>query len=121
MMASSEIFGATGYWPILATRARTKTMLSEPCGRDLILLPLLRGLRHALRNRSRSALASRPDWWWLVTSVARVPCGSMLWSGIRRTLRRAFRHWPSLGRLSSPAPRRSEEHTSELQSLRHLV
>ena len=56
-------------------------MRSEPCGRDLILLPPLRGSRRAPRNRSRFALASRPAWWSSATSAARVRCGSMLLVG----------------------------------------
>ena len=105
MTASSPSSGATGYWPISAIPARTKTMPSEPCGRGSISLPPLRGWRRAPPNRSRSALALRPAWWWSATSAARVRCGSTLWSGTRRTLQPAFRLWPSLGRSSSPPPR----------------
>jgi len=36
MTASSPSSGATGYWPISAIPKRTKTMPSEPCGRDSI-------------------------------------------------------------------------------------
>ena len=61
--------------------------------------------RRAPRSRSRFALASRPAWWWSATLVARVRCGSMPWSGTRRTLQPAFRPWPSPGRSSSPPPR----------------
>src|SRR3984893_6124605 len=60
MKASSPSFGATGYWPISAIPARTKTMPSEPCGRGSRSLPLLPGSRRAPRNRLRSALAWRP-------------------------------------------------------------
>jgi len=38
-----------------------------------------------------AAVARRPAWWWSATSVAGVRCGSMLWSGTRRTLQPAFR------------------------------
>src|SRR5215813_11013346 len=43
MTASSRSSGGTGYWPISAIPARTRTMRSEACGRDSISLPLLRG------------------------------------------------------------------------------
>ncbi len=56
-----------GYWPISAIPARTRTMQSEPYGRGSTSLPPLRGSRRARRNRLRSALASRPAWWWSAT------------------------------------------------------
>ena len=36
---------------------------------------------------------------------AKTSCGSILWSGTRRTLQLALNHWPGLARSSSPAPR----------------
>src|SRR6516165_8383418 len=47
MTASSRSSEEMGYWPISAIPARTKTMPSEPCGRDSISLPLLRAAAHA--------------------------------------------------------------------------
>src|SRR5215470_17859636 len=55
MMASSGIFGAMEYWPISAILARTKTTPSEPCERDSISLPPLRGFE----TRATEPLAVR--------------------------------------------------------------
>ena len=40
----------------------------------------------------------------VVVAVARAHCGSMLWSGTRRTLQPVFSPWPILERSSSPPP-----------------
>ena len=55
MTASLPISGATGYWPISAIPARTRTMPSEPCARRSISLPLLRGSK----TRAAEPLAVR--------------------------------------------------------------
>src|SRR5207247_3748352 len=58
MTASSAISGATGYWPISAIPARTKTMPSEPCEPRSKSLPRLRSWRRTPRSRSRCASVS---------------------------------------------------------------